>query len=103
MSVHKPQRPENLRDVKGRTVSRLPDDRLVIGPCSLRTEEIDSECITGSGARIYGGVGNPHETVPGLVGLVHASGGLEYGVPHPSVFLSRSVQIDIQIDPFSSR
>ena len=57
MSVHKPQRPEDLRDVKSWTVSRLPDDCFVIRACSLRTEEIDSERIAGGGgASIYRGV-----------------------------------------------
>src|SRR5260370_9747280 len=56
ISVHQPQRPENLRDVKSRTMSRLPDDRLVIRPRALRTEEIDPEGITcGGGTRIHGG------------------------------------------------
>src|SRR6185369_4887244 len=104
MSVYKPQRPENLRDVKGRTVSRLPDDRLAIGRRSLPAEEVDPERIAGrGGTRVHGRVGNPHEGVPGLSGLVDAGGDLESGVPHPSVFVPRSVQIDIEIDPFSLR
>src|SRR5580765_4977034 len=49
LSVYKPQRPENLRDVKGRTVCRLPDDRLAIGRRSLPTEEVDPECIARCG------------------------------------------------------
>ena len=34
-SLDEPERAENFRDVKRGTVRRLPDDRLVIGPCSL--------------------------------------------------------------------
>src|ERR1035441_6824620 len=34
-SLDEPERAENFRDVKRGTVRRLPDDRLVIAPCSL--------------------------------------------------------------------
>ena len=52
----------NLRDMKRRTMRRLPENRLAIGTRALGTEEIDAQ--REGWPRIDRGIGDAHETVP---------------------------------------
>src|ERR1051326_6616033 len=90
--------------MEARRARWLPRDRAMVGPRPLRAIEVDPQHIAGGcPPRVPGGVGDAHAAVPDLGCLIDARRHLKTRVPLPAVFMTRRIEIDIEIDPFAAR
>src|SRR5262249_2623843 len=102
--LYKSEQTEALRNVKGGTHGRLPHDFFLLLGVTLGAKQVHPECRAGTRiGQAKSSKGDSQGGIPDVLGWIDPGSVLESGVPHPTLFVVRLMQIDVQINPLILR